>query len=232
MTVTQDSQATPAVDTAEGAQASYGPGIDPERLAVCLSVLEELDKLEVDHPDAVAVRRPRAPPAKLLNRWRGMSPVRRSALRAHAAPRDASPACATPTPPPARPATRGSARTAPALAAPGEHVRQLAAPLGRLAQQLGSAAPLGQPGTPAVAAQDADHADKRNRTIVLRGAPERCDGPGDLRQAVKQMNGPVHACRRLNPPQPRYYGFSRKSKLCRCRATAAKALIASRWPER
>ncbi|MCX4658542.1 SDR family NAD(P)-dependent oxidoreductase [Streptomyces uncialis] len=36
---------------------TYGPGIDPERLAVCLGVLEELDKLEVDHPDAIAVRR-------------------------------------------------------------------------------------------------------------------------------------------------------------------------------
>ncbi|MER5769798.1 SDR family NAD(P)-dependent oxidoreductase [Streptomyces sp. NPDC001985] len=34
-----------------------GPGIDPERLAVCLSVLDELDKLDVDHPDAITVRR-------------------------------------------------------------------------------------------------------------------------------------------------------------------------------
>ncbi|MGW3568154.1 SDR family NAD(P)-dependent oxidoreductase [Streptomyces sp. NPDC000941] len=32
-------------------------GIDPERLATCLSVLEELDRLPVDHPDAIAVRR-------------------------------------------------------------------------------------------------------------------------------------------------------------------------------
>ncbi|MGO4753932.1 short-chain dehydrogenase, partial [Streptomyces sp. 2MCAF27] len=32
-------------------------GIDPERLATCLSVLEELDQLPVDHPDAIAVRR-------------------------------------------------------------------------------------------------------------------------------------------------------------------------------
>lgn len=36
---------------------AYGPGIDPERMAVCLAVLDELDKLDVDHPDAVAVRR-------------------------------------------------------------------------------------------------------------------------------------------------------------------------------
>ncbi len=33
------------------------PGIDPERLATCLSVLAELDRLPVDHPDAVMVRR-------------------------------------------------------------------------------------------------------------------------------------------------------------------------------
>ncbi|MBA2947536.1 SDR family NAD(P)-dependent oxidoreductase [Streptomyces himalayensis] len=46
MTVIQDSQ-----------DQEYGPGIDPERLAVCLAVLEELDKLDVDHPDAIAVRR-------------------------------------------------------------------------------------------------------------------------------------------------------------------------------
>lgn len=38
-------------------QDAYGPGIDPERMAVCLAVLDELDKLDVDHPDAVAVRR-------------------------------------------------------------------------------------------------------------------------------------------------------------------------------
>ncbi|WP_086730424.1 SDR family NAD(P)-dependent oxidoreductase [Streptomyces carpinensis] len=47
--------------TDEGSMAmdevAYGPGIDPERLAVCLDVLKELDRIEVDHPDAVAVRR-------------------------------------------------------------------------------------------------------------------------------------------------------------------------------
>lgn len=32
------------------------PGIDPERLAVCLSVLAELDDLPTEHPDAVRVR--------------------------------------------------------------------------------------------------------------------------------------------------------------------------------
>ncbi|OIK01866.1 SDR family NAD(P)-dependent oxidoreductase [Streptomyces monashensis] len=53
MTVTEDgSMASAAMD-----EVVYGPGIDPERLAVCLSVLEELDTLEVDHPDAITVRR-------------------------------------------------------------------------------------------------------------------------------------------------------------------------------
>ncbi|MBO3681272.1 SDR family NAD(P)-dependent oxidoreductase [Streptomyces sp. NEAU-YJ-81] len=37
--------------------AAEEPGIDPERLATCLSVLEELDRLPVDHPDAIMVRR-------------------------------------------------------------------------------------------------------------------------------------------------------------------------------
>lgn len=44
MTVTEENQ-------------DYGPGVDPERLAVCLDVLDELDKLDVDHPDAIRVRR-------------------------------------------------------------------------------------------------------------------------------------------------------------------------------
>ncbi|MFC8588975.1 SDR family NAD(P)-dependent oxidoreductase [Streptomyces sp. NPDC057217] len=44
MTVTEETQ-------------DHGPGIDPERLAVCLGVLDELDELEVDHPDAILVRR-------------------------------------------------------------------------------------------------------------------------------------------------------------------------------
>ncbi|WP_405020526.1 SDR family NAD(P)-dependent oxidoreductase [Kitasatospora sp. NBC_00070] len=37
-------------------QIEYGPGIDPERLELCLSVLAELDRLDVDHPDAITVR--------------------------------------------------------------------------------------------------------------------------------------------------------------------------------
>ncbi|MFF7356589.1 MULTISPECIES: SDR family NAD(P)-dependent oxidoreductase [Streptomyces] len=52
MTVTEDgSMASMATD-----EVVYGPGIDPERLAVCLSVLTELDDIEVDHPDAIKVR--------------------------------------------------------------------------------------------------------------------------------------------------------------------------------
>ncbi|MFF9408335.1 SDR family NAD(P)-dependent oxidoreductase [Streptomyces anandii] len=58
MTVTDGgSTAMDAVVPGPGGEMAYGPGIDPERLAVCLSVLEELGGIEVDHPDAVAVRR-------------------------------------------------------------------------------------------------------------------------------------------------------------------------------
>ncbi|MEU2060650.1 SDR family NAD(P)-dependent oxidoreductase [Streptomyces sp. NPDC013455] len=58
MTVTEDGSASMDVPTdASMDEMVYGPGIDPERLAVCLSVLEELDRLEVDHPDAIKVRR-------------------------------------------------------------------------------------------------------------------------------------------------------------------------------
>ncbi|MET7289210.1 SDR family NAD(P)-dependent oxidoreductase [Streptomyces sp. NPDC005573] len=46
-----------SVDPAVVDEMVYGPGIDPERMAVCLSVLEELDTLDVDHPDAIKVRR-------------------------------------------------------------------------------------------------------------------------------------------------------------------------------
>ncbi|MFI6348482.1 SDR family NAD(P)-dependent oxidoreductase [Streptomyces sp. NPDC050560] len=52
MTVTDD-----APREAAAAGTEYGPGIDPQRLAVCLSVLAELEDIELDHPDAIAVRR-------------------------------------------------------------------------------------------------------------------------------------------------------------------------------
>ncbi|MEV4616833.1 SDR family NAD(P)-dependent oxidoreductase [Kitasatospora sp. NPDC049258] len=44
-------------NAAEAAEVEYGPGIDPERLELCLSVLAELDELDVDHPDAITVRK-------------------------------------------------------------------------------------------------------------------------------------------------------------------------------
>jgi NAD(P)-dependent dehydrogenase (short-subunit alcohol dehydrogenase family) len=40
----------------EGVVESFGPGIDPTDLAVCLRVLTELDDLPLDHPDAITVR--------------------------------------------------------------------------------------------------------------------------------------------------------------------------------
>ncbi|MFI1971845.1 short-chain dehydrogenase [Streptomyces cinnamoneus] len=50
MTVTEENR--------DGAgHPSDTPGIAPERMAILLSVLEELDTLPVDHPDAIAVRR-------------------------------------------------------------------------------------------------------------------------------------------------------------------------------
>ncbi|MET9872939.1 hypothetical protein ABZZ16_43950, partial [Streptomyces sp. NPDC006386] len=77
MTVTEDGPQ--AMDEASG--HSYGPGIDPERLAVCLSVLEELDKLEVDHPDAIAVRRATAGIYRTVKQRRRQE--RRAAKTAH-----------------------------------------------------------------------------------------------------------------------------------------------------
>ncbi|MFP3986618.1 SDR family NAD(P)-dependent oxidoreductase [Streptomyces sp. E11-3] len=68
MTVADDSQ-------------EFGPGIDPERLAVCLGVLEELDKLEIDHPDAIAVRRATAGVYRTVKQRRRQE--RRAAKTAH-----------------------------------------------------------------------------------------------------------------------------------------------------
>ncbi|HEY9368116.1 SDR family NAD(P)-dependent oxidoreductase [Streptomyces sp.] len=68
MTVTEETQ-------------EYGPGVDPDRLAVCLSVLDELDKLEVDHPDAVAVRRATAGIYRTVKQRRKQE--RRAAKTAH-----------------------------------------------------------------------------------------------------------------------------------------------------
>ncbi|MGC4996950.1 SDR family NAD(P)-dependent oxidoreductase [Streptomyces sp. DT195] len=60
MTVTEGGSASTDAVSADATavdEVVYGPGIDPERLAVCLSVLEELDRIDVDHPDAIQVRR-------------------------------------------------------------------------------------------------------------------------------------------------------------------------------
>ncbi|MGW0785380.1 SDR family NAD(P)-dependent oxidoreductase [Streptomyces sp. NPDC002913] len=57
------------------------PGIDPERLAVCLSVLDELNGIEVDHPDAIAVRRATAGIYRTVKQRRRQE--RRAAKTAH-----------------------------------------------------------------------------------------------------------------------------------------------------
>ncbi|MGK5629364.1 SDR family NAD(P)-dependent oxidoreductase [Streptomyces sp. URMC 123] len=69
MTVTEDSPAGEAT------------GIDPERLALCLSVLEELDALPVDHPDAITVRRATAGLYRMVKQRRRQE--RRAAKTAH-----------------------------------------------------------------------------------------------------------------------------------------------------
>ena len=83
MTVTEDGSTAIRTGAGEepGDDVVYGPGIDPERLAVCLSVLEELDKLEVDHPDAIAVRRATAGVYRTVKQRRRQE--RRAAKTAH-----------------------------------------------------------------------------------------------------------------------------------------------------
>ncbi|MFD9075950.1 SDR family NAD(P)-dependent oxidoreductase [Streptomyces lasiicapitis] len=96
MTVTEDSQEGavsygPGTDAeavsygpdanADADAVSYGPGIDPERLAVCLSVLDELDELDVDHPDAITVRRATAGIYRTVKQRRRQD--RRAAKTAH-----------------------------------------------------------------------------------------------------------------------------------------------------
>ncbi|MYZ37542.1 SDR family NAD(P)-dependent oxidoreductase [Streptomyces sp. SID4917] len=66
---------------AQGGSQEYGPGIDPERMAVCLSVLDELDSLDVDHPDAIAVRRATAGIYRTVKQRRRQE--RRAAKTAH-----------------------------------------------------------------------------------------------------------------------------------------------------
>ncbi|MDI3420063.1 SDR family NAD(P)-dependent oxidoreductase [Streptomyces luteolus] len=71
---------TVAPEAADESQ-TYGPGIDPDRLAICLSVLDELDKLDVDHPDAVTVRRATAGVYRTVKQRRRQE--RRAAKTAH-----------------------------------------------------------------------------------------------------------------------------------------------------
>ncbi|MFF2502844.1 SDR family NAD(P)-dependent oxidoreductase [Streptomyces sp. NPDC058067] len=82
MTMTEDTPtgATDGTVAPEGPE-SFGPGIDPERLAVCLSVLDELDKLDVDHPDAIQVRRATAGIYRTVKQRRRQD--RRAAKTAH-----------------------------------------------------------------------------------------------------------------------------------------------------
>lgn len=75
MTLTEDSP-----ELASGTE-EFGPGIDPERLAVCLSVLDELDTIEIDHPDAIAVRRATAGIYRTVKQRRRQE--RRAAKTAH-----------------------------------------------------------------------------------------------------------------------------------------------------
>ena len=74
MTVTDDGSA--ATD-----EVAYGPGIDPERLAVCLDVIKELDRLEIDHPDAITVRRATSHLYRMVKQRRRQE--RRAAKTAH-----------------------------------------------------------------------------------------------------------------------------------------------------
>ena len=50
-----DETAAEAAD--DGATRDDAAGVDPDRLALCLDVLAEVEALPVEHPDAVAVRR-------------------------------------------------------------------------------------------------------------------------------------------------------------------------------
>ncbi|OIJ67271.1 SDR family NAD(P)-dependent oxidoreductase [Streptomyces mangrovisoli] len=82
MTVTEDGPVTTdAVTEGPADETAYGPGIDPERLAVCLSVLEELDRIDVDHPDAITVRRATAAIYRTVKQRRRQD--RRAAKTAH-----------------------------------------------------------------------------------------------------------------------------------------------------
>lgn len=75
MTVTEESQGLASEIE------DFGPGIAPDRLAVCLSVLDELDTIDVDHPDAIRVRRATAGIYRTVKQRRRQE--RRAAKTAH-----------------------------------------------------------------------------------------------------------------------------------------------------
>jgi NAD(P)-dependent dehydrogenase (short-subunit alcohol dehydrogenase family) len=82
MTVTEDGSASRDMTTDTSVdEVVHGPGIDPERLAVCLSVLEELDRIDVDHPDAIKVRRATSHLYRVVKQRRRQE--RRAAKTAH-----------------------------------------------------------------------------------------------------------------------------------------------------
>jgi NAD(P)-dependent dehydrogenase (short-subunit alcohol dehydrogenase family) len=73
---------TPGTDTSgTGTPGTDTFGIDPARMEICLSVLAELDRLPVDHPDAVAVRRATAGIYRTVKQRRRQE--RRAAKTAH-----------------------------------------------------------------------------------------------------------------------------------------------------
>ncbi|MBH5333606.1 SDR family NAD(P)-dependent oxidoreductase [Streptomyces pactum] len=76
MTVTDSGRAE---ETGSGTERH--PGIDPERLAVCLGVLAELDELPLDHPDAITVRRATSGIYRMVKQRRRQE--RRAAKTAH-----------------------------------------------------------------------------------------------------------------------------------------------------
>ncbi|MEV5505670.1 SDR family NAD(P)-dependent oxidoreductase [Streptomyces orinoci] len=75
MTVTEESRGGAADE------AGVERGIDPERMAVCLSVLQELDELPLDHPDAITVRRATSGIYRMVKQRRRQE--RRAAKTAH-----------------------------------------------------------------------------------------------------------------------------------------------------
>ncbi len=57
-------------DARAAAPEDFGPGVDPQRLAICLAVFEELQDLPPDHPDVQRVRRATSHLYKTVKRQR------------------------------------------------------------------------------------------------------------------------------------------------------------------